>query len=252
MPSRFSPLRRTVRDSSIEESFRILRSNVEVALVNLEPPIAIVTSAYPGEGKTWTVVGLARALAGAGRRVVLVDLDLRKPGVHSALLIPNEIGVSDVLLGKRALDECLQYVEFDSVAGPGRGLYVVTTGKGVTEPAELLGTNRTVRLLEGLAEQADVVLIDTPPVLPVADTLIIGRMVAGAVLVVEARKTSIPAVHRSVEQLTRNQTRILGVVVNKSTERGDGYGYGYGYGYEPGHGYDTAAVVQPPTLGEPD
>ena len=102
VPSRFSPLRRTVRDSSIEESFRILRSNVEVALVNLEPPIAIVTSAYPGEGKTWTVVGLARALAGAGRRVVLVDLDLRKPGVHSALLIPNEIGVSDVLLGKRA------------------------------------------------------------------------------------------------------------------------------------------------------
>ncbi|MBV9039967.1 MAG: CpsD/CapB family tyrosine-protein kinase [Acidimicrobiia bacterium] len=244
MPPRFSPLRRSVTDANIDESFRILRSNVEVALVNLEPPIAIVTSAYPGEGKTWTVVGLARALASAGRRVVLVDLDLRKPGVHNTLVIPNEVGVSDVLLGRRSLNDCLQYVEFDGAAGPGRGLYVLTTGKGVSEPAELLGTNRTVRLLEGLAEQADLVLIDTPPVLPVADTLIIGRMVAGAVLVVEARKTSIPAVQRATEQLTRNQTRILGVVVNKSTERGDGYGYGYGY--EAGYGYESAAVVQPP------
>ena len=202
-----------MRDSSIEESFRILRSNVEVALVNLEPPIAIVTSAYPGEGKTWTVVGLARALAGAGRRVVLVDLDLRKPGVHSALLIPNEIGVSDVLLGKRALDECLQYVEFDSVAGPGRGLYVVTTGKGVTEPAELLGTNRTVRLLEGLAEQADVVLIDTPPVLPVADALMLGRHADAALLSVLCGASRLPRVEAARARLEAAGVTVLGAVV---------------------------------------
>jgi len=92
-------------------------------------------------------------------------------------------------------------------------------------------------LLEGLARQADLVLLDTPPILPVADTLVIGRMAAGAVIVTESRNTAIDAVNKSKDLLTRNQTRLLGVVLNKFQRRDAvgsfGYGYGYGYGTVP-------------------
>jgi len=226
------------------EAYRILRSNLTVALSELERPTVLVTSSYAGEGKTATTANLGRSLAMAGRRVVLVDLDLRHPNLHQWFGAHNEFGASDVLLGRMEAERCLQYVE----VGPGatdvaRGLYLLPTGGAVQNPAELLGANRTATLLRSLADQADVVLIDTPPVLLVADTLVIGRMVAGAVLVVESRRTPTPAVQQAKDALTRNQTRILGVVLNKFQPRdaSDGYGYGYGYGDAPvgdgdGHG----------------
>jgi Mrp family chromosome partitioning ATPase len=108
----------------------------------------------------------------------------------------------------------------------------------VSSPTELLSTPSMRSLLEQLASQADLVLLDAPPVLPVADTLVIGRLAAGAVLVVEARKTPVPAVRRAKDALTRNQTRLLGVVLNKfkptvgaddGTPTGVAAGYGYGY-----------------------
>jgi capsular exopolysaccharide synthesis family protein len=222
-------LRRSGPLAPVEESFRILRSNIEIALADLEPAIALVTSANAGEGKTWVAVGLARSLASTGRRVVLVDLDFRRPGVHGVVGAHNERGVSDVLLDRHKVDDCLQFVELDGRPGANRGLYVLPTGPPVSEPTELLGTRRTAQILDALAQQADIVLVDTPPVLPVADTLVIGRMAAGAVLVVEAHKTSVHAVQRTMEMLTRNQTRLLGVVVNKSAGDEAEYGYG-GYG----------------------
>ncbi len=102
-------------------------------------------------------------------------------------------------------------------------------GTGATDPTELLSSPRTGRLLEGLASQADIVLVDTPPVLPVADTLVIGRLAAGALLVVEARVTPVELVNRTKSALTRNQTRVLGVVLNK-LRAGDDTSYEYGYG----------------------
>ncbi len=116
-----------------------------------------------------------------------------------------------------------------------RGLYFLSAGSPVSSPTELLATARMGRVLNGLAAQADIVLLDAPPILPVADTLVIGRMVAGAVLVVEARRTPVEAVRQSKDALTRNQTRILGVVLNKMDQREIGYGYGYGYGGELEH-----------------
>ncbi|MEY2404709.1 MAG: tyrosine-protein kinase, partial [Acidimicrobiaceae bacterium] len=141
-----------------------------------------------------------------------------------------ELGLSDVLLDHAALDRALQFVELGS---RDRGLYVLPTGATVNNPTELLGGARMAKLLTSLAGQADVLLLDTPPVLPVADTLVLGRMAAGAILVVEARRTPITAVQQAKDALTRNQTRMLGVVLNKMQPRdlpGAGYGYGYGYG----------------------
>jgi capsular exopolysaccharide synthesis family protein len=209
---------------------------------DLERPTVIVTSADAGEGKTATTVNLARSLVAAGRRVVLVDLDLRHPDVHHWFGMPNDVGVTDILLDRRPLNECLQYIEIDTgEGGPAKPLYVLPTGPKVENPAELLGGGRTARMLDALAPQADIVLIDTPPVLLVADTLVIGRMVAGALLVVETKRTPTPAVQQAKDALIRNQTRLLGLVLNKYVARdsmGDGYGYGYGQGY--GYGYGPA------------
>ncbi len=109
---------------------------------------------------------------------------------------------------------------------------LLSPGRPLDDATELLGTRRTARLIETLSQQSDVLLLDTPPVLPVADTLVIGRMAAGAVLVVESRRTPVPDVQRAKSALTQNQTRLLGVVLNKVQERdlaASSYSYGYGY-----------------------
>jgi capsular exopolysaccharide synthesis family protein len=216
------------------EVFRFLRSNLLVALADLESPTVIVTSALPDEGKTAVCANLAVSLAEAGLKVVAVDVDLRHPNLHSWLGAHNEVGLSDVLLERAALDSALQFV---TVGNRTRGLYVLATGRPVNDPTDLLGAQRTKRLLETLAKQADILLLDTPPVLAVADTLVIGRVAAGAVLVVESRRTPIPAVQQAKNALTRNQTRLLGVVLNKMQARdlaSSSYGYGYSYGELPG------------------
>jgi capsular exopolysaccharide synthesis family protein len=226
----------------------VLRSNLLVSISELANPIVIVTSAYAGEGKTATCTNLAESLATAGQRVVLVDLDLRHPDSHLSIGAHNDVGVSDVLLDRRPLKECVQYVELPGgeSSAAAASLYFLATGPQVSNPAELLSTPRTSWLLESLAAQADIVLLDTPPVLPVADTLVIGRMAAGAVLVVDAH-TATPAAKRAKDALTRNQTRLLGVVLNRFESKytrygyGDGQGYGYGFGYGLGYGTRPAS-----------
>jgi receptor protein-tyrosine kinase len=253
--ARFGRRRVAVEDSrshraTLREAFRVLRSNLLVSIAELDNPIVIVTSAYAREGKTSTAVNLAESLAAAGPRVVLVDMDLRSPDSHRLLGAHNEVGVSDVLLGRRTLDQCLQYVELPATEDTApAAMYFLATGPQVANPTELLATPRSGQLLEWLAEQADIVLLDTPPVLPVADTLVIGRLAAGAVLVVEARNTPAPAVRRAKDALTRNQTRLLGVVLNKFQPKyaaygyGDTYsGYGYGFGYGVGYGASPSAT----------
>ena len=213
---------------SREEAFRVLRSNLLVAIDDLANPVVLITSAAQGEGKTSTCVALARSLALAGLRVVLVDMDLRQPTAHRHLGADNIPGCAEVLLDQRPLADCLQYLSPPLDASAANGLYFLPAGSGAADPTELLGSSRTARLLEGLSAQADIVLIDTPPVLPVADTLVVGRLAAGAVLVVEARGTPMQLVNRAKSALTRNQTRILGVVLNKFNV-GDDSTYGFGY-----------------------
>ncbi|MGH9186390.1 MAG: CpsD/CapB family tyrosine-protein kinase [Acidimicrobiales bacterium] len=231
--------RRSSRDDQpsdrriIHEAFRTLRTNLQVSMADLDRCAVVVTSTAPGEGKTATCAQLAQSLAFARRRVIAVDLDLRHPDLHNWFGVENTKGVSDVLLGKCQLDEAMQYVPIDlRSSGERSGLYVLPTGAHVPDPPELLSTQRVARLVNSLAAQADVVLIDTPPVLPVADTLVIGRMTAGAILVVEAGVTPFTALLRAKDSLVRNHVRLFGLVINKLERRdveGD-YGYGYGYG----------------------
>jgi protein-tyrosine kinase len=214
-----------------EEAYRVVRSNLLVSLADFKQPRVIVTSAHAGEGKTVTCTNLALSFARAGQRVVLVDLDLRHPDAHRMVGAHNRFGVSDLLLGKRNLEECLQYLELPGLdAQSAQGVYFIGTGPQVRNPTELLGMNRTVQMLDELGKQADLILIDAPPVLPVADMLVIGRIVTGVILVVEARRTTVTDINKTKDLLTRNQTRMLGVVLNKQRQRDGAYGDTYGYG----------------------
>lgn len=209
-----------------EEAFRVLRANVLVALQDLANPVVVVTSAQPGEGKTWTCAGLALSLASVGQRIVVVDLDLRNPSLHLQLGGHNDVGVTSFLQDEASVADCLQYIDLAPYGHDGRGLYLLSTGPHVSTPTELLSASRTRRLLDALAAQADVVLLDSPPVLAMADTLEIGRMAAGALLVVEARRTEVSMAQRAKDALIQNQTRLLGVVVNKMPRDELAYGYG--------------------------
>lgn len=245
MPKRRPAIRRVGRRrlqlnrgaASQREAVRLLRSNASVALSDLDHPSVIVTSALAGEGKTSTCGQLAWSMAYAGRRVVVLDLDLRHPTAHQVLGGHNEFGVTDVLLDRRSLTDCVQYIDVGRAGDTPRGLYLVATGPGVANPTELLGSRRTQTMIESLSGQADIVLIDSAPVLPVADTLVVGRMVSGALLVVEAHRTPTDVVRQAKNALIRNQTRLFGVVVNKLQASKGGYGASYGYGY--GYGADT-------------
>ncbi len=222
-------LGRRVREQSITRNaaVRVLRTNLEVALLDLSPASVIVTSAYAGEGKTATCAQLARSFAEAGRRVVAVDLDLRHADLHPWFDLDNSRGATDVLTERCRLEDAVRYVEVPPVnGGSTRGLNVLCAGQPVSNPTELLGSLRTIRMLEALSAQADIVLIDTPPVLPVADTLVISRLAAGAVLVVDD-DTALESARAVKDALVRNQVRVLGVILNRFEPRAAGY-YGYG------------------------
>jgi succinoglycan biosynthesis transport protein ExoP len=234
--------RRAARPAGLvshDEAFRTLRSNVLVATSDLASPSLMVTSAVPGEGKTSTCAALAEAIAASGPMVVAVDLDLRRPDLHTRFGVDNGRGVSDVLGGRATVADCLvrvgltgdSAVEDDGDRGyPGRGsLFVLPAGTPVSHPAELLGGPRTVQVLDALREHADFVIIDTPPVLPVADAIGIGRLVSGALLVVETGRVPLPAVQRAKSELARNQVRVLGMVLNRFEDQGSLAPYHYDY-----------------------
>jgi len=209
-------LSRRQKVAAAAEAYRIMRTNLLVAISDIDRPTVMITSAMPGEGKTSTVANLAPALALAGQRIVVVDLDLRHPDLHNAFGLPNDHGVADVLRGDADLADCMTYVGVEGDRGEAAtGMYVLTSGPTMSDGSELISGRRCARMLSALADQSDLVLIDSAPVLPVADTLSLARMVAGVVLVVEARRTPLPAIQQAKDSLIRNQARLLGVVVNK-------------------------------------
>jgi receptor protein-tyrosine kinase len=216
-----------------DEGLRVIRSSLEFATSSDERRSILVTSAASGEGKTSTVSGLAIALANAGRRVVAVDFDLRGADLHNRLGGHNEIGVTDVLLDRRGLSECLQFIPTGgTLGGAEQGLYLLAAGPAVANPAELLGTHRTRRTLAALAETADVILLDSPPVLAVADALVVAHVAKCAVLIAEAGKTTYPQVQLAHDTLTRAGVKVVGLVLNKMRFKSptDIYSYGYSYG----------------------
>ncbi|MGH9070935.1 MAG: CpsD/CapB family tyrosine-protein kinase [Acidimicrobiales bacterium] len=201
----------------VVESAATLKASVELSLAELDRSSILVTSAMSGEGRTTVAADLARLLALSGHRVVLVDFDLRRPGVHERASLPKGPGVVDVLLGRHPADACLRFVALESGQnGASRGLYVLAAGELEGEPSQLLGGKRTRALLRALESQASVVLVDGPSVLGHPDAVLVGRLVGGALMVVESGGTPTTRVEQAKAELMAHQVRILGVVLNKT------------------------------------
>ncbi len=210
--------------SPISESYRVLRTNLRFTGLENPSGALLVTSSGPGEGKTTTAVNLAVVMAQAGRRVILVDGDLRRPNVHHYLALSNDTGLSSLFL-----EEGIAPVQ---VIRPTvlENLRVMTSGPLPPNPSELLDSKQMAEIFKTLRAQSDMVIVDSPPVLAVADATIIGSRCSGAILVLDAGKTRTDLSKRAVERLRQTNVRLFGVVLNKlSSRRASGYYSSYYY-----------------------
>lgn len=215
--------------SSVAEGYRTLRANIEFSSVDAPIQTLLVSSAMPGEGKTVTAANLAVAFAQAGRRVLLIDADLRKPGVHLLFGLPNFHGLTTLLRrSESTIETVAQRTEQDN-------LRVVTTGPLPPNPAELLGSQRMRAVLNLLQGQFDLLVFDSPPLQAVADASILSSFVDGTILVIDATKSRRRPVRHARETLERAGAHLLGAVLNRvSAKAREGYSDYYGdvYGGE--------------------
>lgn len=207
--------------SPTAEAFRRLRANLEFLRVGGDPIAIVVTSAIAGEGKTSIALNLAVACAQGGDHVLLVDADLRKPTVGERLGLNEANGLSTLLAGRVTFDE--------AVVGGGRGLGidVLPAGPIPPNPADLLSSHAMRELLNHALTSYDVILLDTPPVLPVVDAAVLSREVSGAVLVARLNRTKKESVAKAVESLGQIGGKLLGVVLNGIPRAGEAGYYRY-------------------------
>lgn len=204
--------------SPVTEAFRSLRANLE--FVDLDRPIQtlVVTSSTLSEGKTTIATNLAIVMSQLGRRVILVDADLRRPRVHRALGISNVMGLSDVLRNHASLNEVAQSWNNDNLA-------VITSGSLPPNPAEVLSSPRMVQVLNELKSMADMVVIDSPPSL-LADASALAARADGVLLVIQSDRTQMNAAMAMIEQLKRVGAHVVGVALNRINTRNTYYYYG--------------------------
>jgi non-specific protein-tyrosine kinase len=211
------------------EAFRQLRTNLQFVDVDAPVRSIVVTSSVPGEGKTTTVCNLAIAVAHSGLRVLLVEADLRRPRVGGYLGIEDKVGLTSVLIGAASVDDAIQSW------GPDDLLDVLPAGPKPPNPSELLGSRGMADLLHSLEDRYDLVLLDSPPLLPVTDAAVIAPETTGALIVVHYGTTRTEQLRRTAGALTSVGARTLGAVINFAPRRGpDAYYYGYSYGYVNG------------------
>lgn len=212
--------------SPVAEAFRTLRTNLQ--FVDLKGPLKSlgVTSAVPGEGKSTVAANLAIAIAQAGKSVILVDADLRRPELHKLFGASNQVGLTNVLLGSAGL-EALQATKVG-------GLRLLTSGPLPPNPAELLSSSDMERVIGLLGSNADVVIYDTPPAMAVTDAAVLGAKIEGMLLVLRLGKAPRDAVMRAKRLLENANVRIFGVVANGDRPQGR-YGSYYHYYYYESH-----------------
>ena len=213
------------------EAYRTLRTGLLFAAAERGVRMIMVTSPHPGEGKTATAANLAVVLAQAGRRVIVVSADLRKPRLHRFFGLKNDVGLSQLLTGEIGMREAILEVGLSK-------LRVVPSGPVPKNPAELLGSLAMDRALGRLRGLADVVIIDSPPVLDVADTITMAPFADAVVMVADAEQTSRGALSHARKQLDQVRAEVIGAVLNNlDPTKARAYPYYYRYYYQYGYRY---------------
>lgn len=203
------------------EAIRRLRTNLQFVAFGDRPSSIVVTSSVPGEGKTTTAINLAASLADAGARVILVDADLRRPSVAKYMGLEGRVGLTTVLIGRASVNDVMQ-------PWHGTTLDVLASGQVPPNPSELLGSRAMSRLLTELAGTYDVIVLDSPPLLPVTDAAILSKLVGGALVVASADGLHRKQLRASLDALDKVDAHVLGIVLNKVLGREhDRYAYEY-------------------------
>jgi capsular exopolysaccharide synthesis family protein len=204
--------------SPISEQYRTIRTNIQFASIDKEFKTLMVTSSGPGEGKSTTVANLAVVLAQQGKRVLLVDGDLRKPTVHYTFKVSNIYGLTNVLTRQTTLKEAVVTTKIPDVD-------VLPSGPVPPNPSELIDSKAMTHVIEEAKTLYDFVLFDTPPIMAVTDGQLLAHRVDGVILVVSSGKTEIELAIKSKELLQNANAKILGTVLNAKEVRNDNYYY---------------------------
>ncbi|EPC16482.1 CpsD/CapB family tyrosine-protein kinase [Lacticaseibacillus paracasei] len=211
---------------AVSEQFRTVRTNIEFAGAALDRcQVVMFTSSAMSEGKSTVSANVAVAWAQAGKKVLLIDADLRRPTVHATFRKLNIDGVTTVLTEKSKPEEVVEKTYVDNLS-------IITSGPIPPNPSELLNSKRMIQLLTWARTNFDIIVLDAPPVLAVSDVQVLVPKTDGVVVVANMGKTLKGDLRRTVEVLKLADAKILGTVERIKAKHGDkGYGYGYGYGY---------------------
>jgi capsular exopolysaccharide synthesis family protein len=209
------------------EAVRRLRTNLQFIDLANRPKSIVISSSIPGEGKSTIAINLAVSLADAGTRVILVDADLRRPSIAEYLGIEGGVGLTTVLIGRAEVEDVVQPLGKTS-------LDLLPAGQIPPNPSELLGSIAMADLLERLSASYDMVLLDSAPLLPVTDAVVLSKLAGGALVVLGVDRIHRPQLQQSLESLETAGAHLFGIVMNKVARRdAAAYGYGYGSGYAP-------------------
>lgn len=222
-------------EGAVAEAYRVLRTNLLFSMAADGSRALLVTSPNPGEGKTTTAANLADSLAQNGAKVLVVDADLRRPTLHQHFGIQRSPGLSDLIVGKFQPSDVVQGSRL-------RGVHVIPCGYVPPNPAELLGSPTMREIVKALKTRYDWVIIDTPPILAMADTPVLCPYVDGVVVVAAAEVSGRPALQRALDQVSSSGGKLLGVVLNKVDLRRNSYYYSQYYGEYYRSYYSDAAA----------
>ncbi|TAM30282.1 MAG: polysaccharide biosynthesis tyrosine autokinase [Nevskiaceae bacterium] len=222
------------QNSVAVEAIRSLRASLQFALLESPNNVIMFTGPTPGLGKSFLSINLSAVLAASGKRVVLLDCDMRRGHLKKYIAVGANIGLSNYISGTATLDQVLNQT-------PVPGLTLITNGVVPPNPAELLAHERFIELLNKLSASYDYVILDTPPVLPVADAMIIGRLAGCVLLVLKEAAHPMRIIEETVRRLRQSGVQIRGAVFNQVGLYGGGYGYysSYGYSYTEKYASDS-------------
>ena len=212
----------TVQDPKavVSEQFKTIRTNINFSMPDKDIATLLITSSTPGEGKSTNSANIAVVFAQSGKKVLLIDSDMRKPTAHHTFAVKNAIGLSDLLTRQHTFEEVLQKTTIER-------LDLITSGPIPPNPAELLASKTMDQLIDVLKDKYDLVIFDAPPVLSVTDAQILSNKCEGVILVVNTGKTEKDNVLKAKNMLESSKANMLGVIMNNFKLEKDHYYYQY-------------------------
>lgn len=188
------------------ESYRSLRTNIQYSSIDKQVKTLVVTSSNAGEGKSTVAGNLAYTFFQSGKRVLIIDCDLRKPSLHRKFNVSNEVGLTDVLVGTSELNKVMKKIDDN--------LYLLTTGTLPPNPAEIIGSNTMESFLEECKINFDYIILDTPPILPVTDSKLLAIKADATVLVVRSEISKLKHVSQAFKELGKVNANVIGTILN--------------------------------------